>query len=195
MPPVRVGCKRLENRCSLCRRQGYRHPMPYIWRAVQFLLNTQQDDVSWYVRTRAMAFQPYFDVGFPHGFDQWISAAGASGAALALSQASPARTTTASLGDRSRDPSSSIHHAEAGRRHSDLAGQAKAPAKAPATCCRGDCRLVGEPLPPDNRFFHSGCSRRRPHGRGKTFSASPAAARHIERIPPAGRDGTVTLGP
>jgi ankyrin repeat protein len=67
-------------------------------RGVQFLLNTQQEDGSWYVRTRAMAFQPYFDAGFPHGFDQWISAAGTSWATLALSLASPAPTTTASLG-------------------------------------------------------------------------------------------------
>ena len=65
-------------------------------RAVRFLLNTQQEDGSWYVKTRAMAFQPYFDAGFPHGFDQWISAAGTSWATMALSLASPARTTMAS---------------------------------------------------------------------------------------------------
>jgi squalene cyclase len=67
-------------------------------RVVKFLLNTQQEDGSWYVRTRAMAFQPYFDPGFPHGFDQWISAAGTSWATMALSLASPARTAMASLG-------------------------------------------------------------------------------------------------
>jgi hypothetical protein len=60
-------------------------------RAVKFLLNTQQEDGSWYVRSRAMALQPYFDAGFPHGFDQWISAAGTSWATIALSLASPAR--------------------------------------------------------------------------------------------------------
>ena len=57
-------------------------------RAVKYLLTTQQEDGSWYVKTRAMAFQPYFDAGFPHGFDQWISAAGTSWATVALSQAS-----------------------------------------------------------------------------------------------------------
>jgi ankyrin repeat protein len=67
-------------------------------RAVRFLLNTQQEDGSWYVKTRAMAFQPYFDAGFPHGFDQWISAAGSSWATLALSVASQTRTTVASRG-------------------------------------------------------------------------------------------------
>ncbi|MEO7145855.1 MAG: ankyrin repeat domain-containing protein [Bryobacteraceae bacterium] len=64
-------------------------------RAIEFLLNTQQEDGSWYVRTRAMAFQPYFDAGFPHGFNQWISAAGTSWATTALSQAFQARTAMA----------------------------------------------------------------------------------------------------
>ena len=62
-----------------CRPRGCRHPMRPISARVQFLLKTQQEDGSWYVRTRAMAFQPYFDAGFPHGFDQWISAAGQLG--------------------------------------------------------------------------------------------------------------------
>jgi ankyrin repeat protein len=66
-------------------------------RAVKFLLNAQLEDGSWYVKTRAMAFQPYFDAGFPHGFDQWISAAGTSWATVALSQASQARTVVAAL--------------------------------------------------------------------------------------------------
>ncbi len=65
-------------------------------RAVRILLTSQLEDGSWHVRTRAMAFQPYFDAGFPHGYDQWISAAGTSWATLALSQASPAHTTVAS---------------------------------------------------------------------------------------------------
>jgi Squalene-hopene cyclase C-terminal domain len=65
-------------------------------RAVKFLLDTQQEDGSWYVKTRAMALQPYFDAGFPHGFDQWISAAGTSWATVALSQASQARAVVAS---------------------------------------------------------------------------------------------------
>jgi hypothetical protein len=65
-------------------------------RAVKFLLNTQQEDGSWYVKTRAMALQPYFDAGFPHGFDQWISAAGTSWATVALSLASPAHMAIAS---------------------------------------------------------------------------------------------------
>jgi len=69
-------------------------------RAVQFLLSTQQEDGSWYVKTRALALQPYFDAGFPHDFDQWISAAGTSWATVALAQASsaPKSATSASAG-------------------------------------------------------------------------------------------------
>jgi hypothetical protein len=59
-------------------------------RGVRYLLKTQQEDGSWYVRTRALAFQPYFDAEFPHGYDQWISSAGTSWATMALAEASPA---------------------------------------------------------------------------------------------------------
>ncbi|MBI3696179.1 MAG: hypothetical protein HY238_15245 [Acidobacteria bacterium] len=50
----------------------------------RFLLKTQLPDGSWHVKTRAMGFQPYFESGFPHGHDQWISSAGSSWAAMAL---------------------------------------------------------------------------------------------------------------
>jgi hypothetical protein len=71
---------------------------PAYQRAVKYLLNTQQADGSWYVKTRAMGLQPYFDAGFPYGFDQWISAAGTNWAMVALSQAFPATTAMASPG-------------------------------------------------------------------------------------------------
>ena len=58
-------------------------------RGIKFLLATQQQDGSWYVKTRALAFQPWFDAGFPHGYDQWISAAGTGWAAMALALALP----------------------------------------------------------------------------------------------------------
>lgn len=58
-------------------------------RGVQYLLKTQQLDGSWYVKSRALTFQPYFDAGFPHAFDQWISAAGTNWAAMALAAAVP----------------------------------------------------------------------------------------------------------
>jgi hypothetical protein len=53
------------------------------------------------VKSRALAIQPYFDAGFPQGFDQWISAAGTSWATMALALASPAiAPATASAGQR-----------------------------------------------------------------------------------------------
>jgi ankyrin repeat protein len=56
---------------------------------IRFLLDTQQEDGSWYVKTRALAFQPGFDAGFPHGPDQFMSAAGTSWASMALTLALP----------------------------------------------------------------------------------------------------------
>jgi ankyrin repeat protein len=53
-------------------------------RGIQYLLNSQLEDGSWYVRTRAPAFQPYFDSDFPHGADQFISAAASNWASMAL---------------------------------------------------------------------------------------------------------------
>jgi ankyrin repeat protein len=58
---------------------------PVFRRGVDYLLGTQYGDGSWYVRSRSVKFQPYFDSGFPHEHDQWISAAGTAWAALALS--------------------------------------------------------------------------------------------------------------
>jgi hypothetical protein len=57
---------------------------PAYQRGIGFLLNSQLEDGSWYVRTRAPALQPYFDSDFPHGADQFISAAATNWAAMAL---------------------------------------------------------------------------------------------------------------
>lgn len=70
---------------------------PAYQRGVEFLLKTQMEDGSWYVKTRALALQPYFDAGFPHGVDQWISAAGTSWATMALTLASHAPATRATV--------------------------------------------------------------------------------------------------
>jgi len=53
-------------------------------RGAQFLMNTQMEDGSWYVRSRTIPFQPYFDGGFPYGPDQFISAAATNWATMAL---------------------------------------------------------------------------------------------------------------
>ena len=67
---------------------------PAYRRGVDYLVRTQYPDGSWYVRSRSMKFQPYFESGFPFGHDQWISAAATSWASMALSAAakSPANT-------------------------------------------------------------------------------------------------------
>jgi N-acyl-D-amino-acid deacylase len=56
-------------------------------RGIEYLMNTQMEDGSWFVRTRALALQPYFDAGFPHGVHQFISAAGSAWATIALTLA------------------------------------------------------------------------------------------------------------
>jgi ankyrin repeat protein len=53
-------------------------------RGARFLMNTQLADGSWYVRSRSIPFQPYFDSDFPHGTDQFISAAATNWAVMAL---------------------------------------------------------------------------------------------------------------
>lgn len=57
---------------------------PVYKRGVQFLLSTQLADGSWFVKTRALRLQPYFESGFPYGHDQFISAAGTNWATQAL---------------------------------------------------------------------------------------------------------------
>ena len=59
-------------------------------RGIEFLLKTQQPDGSWYVKSRSFPFQPYFESGFPHGHDQWISATATGYSAVALMRALPA---------------------------------------------------------------------------------------------------------
>jgi hypothetical protein len=53
-------------------------------RAAQFLLREQYSDGSWFVATRALRFQPWFDSGFPQGRSQYMSAAATSWAVMAL---------------------------------------------------------------------------------------------------------------
>jgi N-acyl-D-amino-acid deacylase len=64
---------------------------PAYQRGVKFLLQTQRDDGSWLVKTRSKAIQKYFESGFPHGKDQFISVCGTSWAvaALAATQSPP----------------------------------------------------------------------------------------------------------
>jgi ankyrin repeat protein len=56
-------------------------------KGVRYLMNTQAEDGSWYVRSRAPKFQPYFQSGFPYDHDQWISSPATAWAVRALAPA------------------------------------------------------------------------------------------------------------
>jgi hypothetical protein len=58
-------------------------------RGLQFLLNSQLPDGSWHVKTRAKPFQAYYESGYPHGKDQFISITAGAWATTALALALP----------------------------------------------------------------------------------------------------------
>ncbi|MGV3720557.1 MAG: hypothetical protein ACO1SX_06565 [Actinomycetota bacterium] len=58
-------------------------------RGLSFLMRTQLPDGTWLVKSRSKPFQPYFESGFPHGTDQFISIAASGWAAAALALAVP----------------------------------------------------------------------------------------------------------
>lgn len=58
-------------------------------RGLKFLLQTQLDDGSWHVVSRSKPFQTYYESGYPHGKDQFISITAGSWATLALLAALP----------------------------------------------------------------------------------------------------------
>ncbi len=58
-------------------------------RGLKFLLSSQLADGSWHVVSRSKPFQTYFESGYPHGKDQFISIAAGGWATLALLHALP----------------------------------------------------------------------------------------------------------
>ena len=60
---------------------------PVYRRGVAWLMSHRSESGTWFVPTRALAFQPWADAGFPHGYDQFISTAGTNWAAMALTLA------------------------------------------------------------------------------------------------------------
>ncbi len=60
---------------------------PAYQRGIAFLLHNQQADGSWRVRSRSTPFQLYYESGFPHTNDQFISIAASGWATTALALA------------------------------------------------------------------------------------------------------------
>jgi hypothetical protein len=56
-------------------------------KGIEFLLRTQAEDGSWFVESRAVPIQAYFESGFPYGVHQWVSAAATAWATTALALA------------------------------------------------------------------------------------------------------------
>jgi hypothetical protein len=56
---------------------------------LKFLVQAQLEDGSWLVKSRSRPFQPYYESGFPHGKDQFISIAASGWATTALVLACP----------------------------------------------------------------------------------------------------------
>jgi len=56
-------------------------------KGVAFLLQNQYEDGSWFVKSRSFPTQPHFESGYPFGYNQWISTAGACWATLAIAAA------------------------------------------------------------------------------------------------------------
>jgi squalene cyclase len=57
---------------------------PAYQRGLRYLLKAQLDDGSWHVISRSKPFQAYYESGFPHGNDQFISCAASGWATWAL---------------------------------------------------------------------------------------------------------------
>lgn len=72
-------------------------------RGVAFLLKEQREDGSWFVQSRSKPFQTYYESGFPHEKNQFISSAASAWATTALTLAAPApkprRTPSRTWGD------------------------------------------------------------------------------------------------
>ncbi len=59
----------------------------------RYLINSQLEDGTWHVVTHAKPIQTYYESGFPHDEDQFISIAATGWATLALAQALPAQVS------------------------------------------------------------------------------------------------------
>ncbi|WP_435010167.1 hypothetical protein P12x_001397 [Tundrisphaera lichenicola] len=62
---------------------------PEYRRGLRYLIADQREDGTWFVASRSKPFQAYFESGFPHGKDQFISIAASAWSSAALILASP----------------------------------------------------------------------------------------------------------
>lgn len=62
---------------------------PAYVRGLAYLGKSQQADGSWHVASRSRPFQAYYETGFPHGKDQFISTSATAWATLAILLAQP----------------------------------------------------------------------------------------------------------
>ena len=60
-------------------------------RGLKYLLDAQLEDGSWHVATRAKPIQTYFETGFPHGEDQFISTSATAWSTIALTLTLPTK--------------------------------------------------------------------------------------------------------
>lgn len=67
-------------------------------KGISYLLKCQTEHGSWHVKSRSKPFQKYFETGFPHGKDQFISTSATAWSTLALLLALPSNELT----DRSK---------------------------------------------------------------------------------------------
>jgi hypothetical protein len=74
---------------ALCLAGGTRTTDPVYQRGLTFLLKDQLNDGSWHIKSRSKPFQTYYESGFPHGKDQFISMAASGWAVTALTLACP----------------------------------------------------------------------------------------------------------
>ena len=68
---------------------GYARRPPRRGQSPATVARYQRPDGSWHVRSRSKPFQTYFESGFPHGKDQFISMAATGWATTALALACP----------------------------------------------------------------------------------------------------------
>ncbi len=78
-------------------RAGIKTDDPAWQRGLNFLVNSQLPDGSWHVTSRSKPFQKYFESGFPHGADQFISTTATAWATLVLLFALPEQESPAIL--------------------------------------------------------------------------------------------------